>query len=152
MFGFNKPKPFFSAEENLQVVNAIKRSETTTSGEIRVYIEAKNPYVEPMDRAREIFAKLQMEHTADRNAVLVYLAHRHREIALYADEGIYNKVGHEFWEMEIDKMVKNFSADDLAGGIEQCVIEVCNVLQHHFPYDREVDKNELPDEIIFGKL
>ncbi|MEO7444915.1 MAG: TPM domain-containing protein [Ferruginibacter sp.] len=152
MFGFSKPKPFFTVEENLKIVSAIKSCETTTSGEIRVYIEAKNPYVDPLERAREIFFKLMMEKTEQRNAVILYIAHKHKEMALFGDEGIHEKCGQDFWNEEVSHMIKSFSRDDLVAGIEKCVIEVSAALHLHFPYDAGVDKNELPDEIVFGRL
>ena len=31
------------------------------------------------------------------------------------------------------------------------VKDIGEALRNHFPYDRSSDKNELPDEIIFGK-
>lgn len=152
MFGLFKPKPFFSDEENKIIVSAIRGCETCTSGEIRIYIEAKNPMVEPMDRAMEVFAGLKMNLTQERNGVLLYIAHKHKEVALFADEGIYKKVGQEFWDMEVKKMLSKFKDENLAEGIKQCVENVGLLLQERFPYKSDTDKNELPDEIVFGKI
>ncbi len=66
-------------------------AEKETSGEVRLYIENKCRFVDPLDRAAEIFLQLKMNETANRNAVLVYVAKQHRQLAVFADEGIYNK-------------------------------------------------------------
>jgi uncharacterized membrane protein len=152
LFPFFKKKPFFTEEETRLVVSAIRSCEQRTSGEIRVYIEAKNPYVSPLDRAAEIFAKLKMEQTDHRNGVLLYIAYKHHELALFADTGIYEKAGKEFWNVEVKKMIANFSVNLLPEGIRECVLDVGEVLSEAFPYIPTEDKNELPDDIVFGQL
>jgi len=152
LFPFIKKKPLFSEDETRRIVSAIRSCEQTTSGEIRVYIEAKNPYVSPMDRAIEIFAHLKMEQTDHRNGVLLYIAIKHHELALFADSGIYEKAGKEFWDAEVKKMISNFAENHLPEGIIQCVLDVGEALHTAFPYERTEDKNELPDDIVFGKL
>ena len=74
MWSFRKKKKFFSQEENDKIVRSIQDAEKQTSGEIRVFVENRFKYVEPLDRAAEIFAKLQMEKTELRNGVLFYIA------------------------------------------------------------------------------
>ena len=44
-----------------------------------------------------------------------------------------------------------FKQANLADGLIQCVTDIGEVLYQHFPYNRETDKNELPDDIVFGK-
>ncbi|MDB5201721.1 MAG: hypothetical protein JWQ27_1130 [Ferruginibacter sp.] len=149
---FSKKKEFFTAEENQLIVQAIRNCESRTSGEIRVYMEAKNPYVDPLERAAEIFAGLKMHLTDHRNGVLLYIAVKHKELALFGDTGIYEKLGKEFWNEEVRKMISNFSKDNLTEGIVQCVYEVGEALHQAFPYIATEDKNELPDEIVFGKI
>ncbi|MEO6232135.1 MAG: TPM domain-containing protein [Ferruginibacter sp.] len=152
MFSFFKKKDLFTPEENERIVSAIRRCETLTSGEMRVYIEAKNPLVDPLERAAVVFTKLQMQLTQHRNGVLLYIATKHKEVALLGDEGIYQQVGKDFWEAEVQSMVSKFGANGLLEGIEQCVLHVGDVLHEKFPYVNSEDKNELPDEIVFGKL
>ncbi|MEX0635413.1 MAG: TPM domain-containing protein [Ferruginibacter sp.] len=152
LFSFNKKKSIFTEEENNRIISAIRTCEQRTSGEIRVYIEAKNPYVSPIDRAMEVFLKLKMEQTDHRNGVLLYIAIKHHELALFADEGIYNIAGKTFWDKEVDTIITNFKQHKLVEGIIQCVLEVGEALHQSFPYILNEDKNELPDDIVFGKL
>ncbi|MFT3980200.1 MAG: TPM domain-containing protein [Ferruginibacter sp.] len=152
IFPFSKPKAIFSDEESRRIVSAIRTSEQKTSGEVRVFIEAKNPYVNPLERAAEVFRDLKMEQTDHRNGVLLYIAYKHHEVALFGDEGIYRKAGQEFWDREVRKMISNFKEDHLPEGIIHCVLEIGNVLAAAFPYSPSEDKNELPDDIVFGKL
>ena len=92
-----------------------------------------------------------MDQTAERNAVLIYVATKDRQLAVYGDEGIHQKVGLAYWDFEVKKMISAFSKDDCAAGIVQCVEDIGKALQHHFPYNKSTDKNELPDDIVFGR-
>jgi uncharacterized membrane protein len=92
-----------------------------------------------------------MEATAQRNAVIVYVAMRDRQLAVYGDEGIHQKVGEAFWTEIVQKMLQEFNSKNYAVGIAEVVSEIGKALQHHFPYDAVTDINELPDDIVFGK-
>ena len=70
-----KPALFLSPDEQEQVKAAVAAAELLTSGEIRVYMEARIPWFrrDPYVRARQVFARLGMHATGERNGVLVYL-------------------------------------------------------------------------------
>ena len=146
-----KANTFFSEEDNLQIVKAIRHAEKQTSGEIRLFVESKNPFVDPIDRAKEIFFKLKMQHTQNRNAVLLYIAMKDKELALYADEGIYTITGAHYWNEAVKNMLANFTKDNISVGLEQCILKIGDTLKEKFPYQKLTDKNELPDDIVFGK-
>ena len=146
-----KAVDFFSAADKEKIVAAVKAAELSTSGEIRVYIESKCSYLSALDRAKEIFFKINMQHTEQRNAVLVYVAIKDRQLALYGDEGIHQKVGDTFWNAAVKDMLAHFNRQDYAEGIATIVMSIGDALKTHFPYDAQTDINELPDDIVFGK-
>ena len=131
------------------MVEAIRKAEKDTSGEVRVFVESRCTYVDPVDRASEIFFGLKMDQTKDRNAVLFYIAMDDRQLALFADEGIYQRVGAKYWNDEVRKIIGAFTKDDYTDGICRVVTDIGLALKAEFPYQSD-DKNELPDEIIFG--
>lgn len=149
-FSFSKKKEFFSAKEKEQIVEAIRLAEKETSGEVRLYVESKNLLVSPVERAHEVFVQLKMQETEHRNAVLLYIAMEHREVALFADEGIYKEVGKEFWENAVKEMIMHFRGNKISHGIEHCIKNIGQTLKEKFPYDAATNKNELPDDIVFG--
>lgn len=152
MFNFFKNKNrFFSPEENKHIVEAIQQAEKETSGEIRVFIESKCSYMDAIDRAAEIFSRLQMHKTAERNAVLIYVAVKDRQLAIFGDEHIHKKVGNEYWGRLVKHMISHFTNKNFAEGIRQTVLEIGQDLQKHFPHHKYTDKNELPDDIVFGR-
>lgn len=147
---FDKNAPYFTVEEQARLVEAIREAEQNTSGEIRIYVEGRNPFIYPIDRSAEIFYKLQMQQTENRNAVLIYVAMRHKELALFADEGIYQRLGKQYWEANVAQMISSFSHDSLIAGLEACIFSIGQALKQEFPFQRNTDKNELPDDIVFG--
>lgn len=151
MFSFSRKRKFFSDAEQALILNAIREAETRTSGEVRVFIESRCRFMDAIDRAAEVFFRLEMNETADRNAVLVYVAVKDHQMAVFGDKGIHERVGADFWNAEIARMMEIFNKDNIAQGIAACVEDIGRALHQHFPYDRDTDKNELPDDIVFGK-
>ena len=92
-----------------------------------------------------------MQQTDQRNAVLLYMAIKDRELALYGDAGIHEQVGSAYWEKEVQEMLGKFKEEKLVDGIVNCLQHIGNTLSEKFPYMASEDKNELPDEIVFGK-
>jgi len=149
---FNKgAAQYISKDDNERIVAAVRYAEQRTSGEVRVFFETRCRYVNPVDRAAEIFFGLKMDQTEQRNGVLVYVAFRDHQFAIFADEGIYKEMGTAYWNVEAKKMLEAFSKQDHVDGIVSVINDIGEALYQHFPYDREVDKNELPDDIVFGK-
>ena len=146
-----KPNKFFTPGEQERIVEAIRLAELTTSGEIRVYIESKNPLVDTVERAKEIFYNLEMDNTAHRNGVLLYMATKDHELALFGDEGIHEKVGTAYWQDAVRQMLASIDNRDMCYAIENCLATIGTTLQNEFPYEAATDKNELPDDIVFGK-
>jgi uncharacterized membrane protein len=151
VFSFFRKKPFFTEAEQQQIIEAVRNAEQRTSGEIRIFIENRCRYMDALDRAAELFFRLRMEQTKDRNGVLLYVAMKDRQLAVFGDEGIHRKVGTEYWNKEVHLLIRNFNREDYAAGIRDCVKDIGEALHQHFPYSRDTDKNELPDNIVFGK-
>ena len=151
IFPWQKQKEFFTAEEKQQVVEAIRKAEQRTSGEVRVFVESRCRFVDAIDRAVELFFQLEMDKTAERNGTIVYVAVKDKQAAVFGDEGIHQKLGQKYWEEEVNKMMVCFKQANLADGIIQCVTDIGEALYQNFPYDQKTDKNELPDDIVFGR-
>jgi uncharacterized membrane protein len=145
-----KPVDYFSPEEKKTILNAIHAAEHASSGEVRVFIESHCRFVDAVERAKEIFGRLHMEATGERNAVLLYVAMKDRQLAVWGDTGIHEKVGDAFWDTQVKSILQHFTKDNYAEGIATIIKEIGQVLGHYFPHI-DGGKNELPDEIVFGK-
>jgi uncharacterized membrane protein len=139
---------FLTATQEKQIIEAIKKSEKNTSGEIRVHIE-KSTDKPPMERALEVFHFLKMDATKLRNGVLLYIAVESRKFVILGDEGINNKVPDDFWETEKEMVLSYFSKGEFSKGLVLAINKVGEKLKNFFPYQSN-DTNELSDEISKG--
>ena len=151
LFPWQKEKDFFTQEEQQLLVQAIQQAEQRTSGEVRLFVESRCRFVDPTDRAKELFLQLGMDKTEDRNATLVYVAVKDHQAAILGDIGIHQKVGQAYWEEEVNKMLLYFREEHLVEGLSSIINDIGEALHTYFPYNRQTDKNELPDEIVFGR-
>jgi uncharacterized membrane protein len=140
-----RARRFFDAEEEAHILEAIRSAERATSGEIRVHVESHCPG-DPMEVARNRFARLGMAGTAKRNGVLFYLATQDGKFAVFGDEGIHQKVGDPFWQELRDRMAARFREDAFVPGLTEAIAAVGAHLAAGFPLEQD-DRNELPDSI-----
>lgn len=139
------PKHFLSKKEEAQIVQAVKKAEKQTSGEIRVHLEAHTD--EPnLEHAKKVFEKAGMTKTKLRNGVLFYLAIKDHQFSILGDKGINEKVHDGFWDAIRDTMQKHFKQDRFADGLIEGIGMAGQALKEYFPYQDD-DVNELPDEI-----
>ena len=147
---FKKENQYLVGDARERIIDAIREAEQKTSGEIRVFIESKCSYMNALDRAAEIFFDLKMDMTKDRNGVLIYVAMKDHQFAIFGDVGIHKEVGDKFWSQEVHRMFEDFKKNEIVEGIRHVVLDVGEALKKHFPYDSTTDKNELPDDLVFG--
>lgn len=132
--------------EKEKVITAIKQAELNTSGEIKVHIEERCPKADPFERAKQVFQYLSLDTTAQRNAVLFYLAHGDRKFAVLGDVGIDQVVPPNFWESTRDTLRLYFAQNDFSGGLQMGIKEAGFQLKKYFPYQSN-DINEISDDI-----
>ena len=80
---------FLSAEDEQDIIAAIRTAEQKTSGEIRIHIEAHTD-LDTFERALEVFHLLKMDNTKLRNGVLIYVAVSDRNFVIYGDESVFS--------------------------------------------------------------
>jgi uncharacterized membrane protein len=148
---FGKPKPLIDPAAQVRIVEAIRTAEKGTTGEIRIFVESRCSWMDATDRAAELFHGLKMTETEKRNAVLIYLAIKDRQFSLYGDEGIFRHSGPEFWASSAEILQRRMRNGEFTEGLEECVHSLGQALAAAFPADPSVNRNELPDEIVFGK-
>ena len=139
----------FDESDRLQILAEIKEAEKNTSGEIRLFIE-DDCGENVLDRAAFIFKELDMHKTKERNGVLFYLATDSRQFAILGDQGIHSKVEKDFWHAIKHQMQNYFTEGNFLKGLTIGIKMSGDALKKYFPYHKN-DKNELSDDIVFGK-
>ncbi len=145
----NTIEEFLTAQEEQDVINAIRLAEQHTSGEIRVHIENTcNGNAEK--RALEVFSILKMHNTEQHNAVLFYVAVGSKSFAIYGDKGIAKKVPHDFWDSTKHILETHFKSQHFKDGLVAGITKAGEQLKKHFPWSSS-DTNELPNSISKGE-
>lgn len=144
----NKVEEFLTAQEEQDIVEAIRVAELHTSGEIRVHIE-KTCDGDATERALDLFHTLKMDNTKLQNAVLIYLAINDKTFVIYGDKGINNVVKNNFWDSTKDVMQSHFKQGNFKQGLVDGILKSGEQLKTYFPYSNS-DTNELTNEISKG--
>jgi len=139
---FTTPAPI----DHAPVVAAIKAAEANTSGEIRVVI-ARHRAKHPIAAAEQHFYRLGMDHTPERNGVLMFLAPRSRNFAVIGDRGVHEKCGEVFWAELAAAMTDYFKRGEFTEGVVHGVERAGVLLAEHFPKSAADAGNKLPDDV-----
>lgn len=143
---------FLSDDDLIRIADLIGRKEKTTSGEIRVSVKEKKPFLHRNKSieylARKEFFRLKMDNTRDKTGVLIFILLSERQFHILGDSGINEKIGEKFWGKIKDEMQNKFRSGKFSEGVLYGVDQVGDALSQHFPI-KEDDTNELPNNVVF---
>ena len=132
-----------------QIEAAIKDSEHRHRGEIRFAVEGSLSLRElgrtARERAREVFAELDVWDTEENTGVLVYVQLVDRRIEIVADRGIAARVSQHEWDAVCRAMESAYRDKRYLEGALAAIDAVTRILERHFPA-RGANPNELPDK------
>ena len=129
-----------------RVEAAIRAAERRTSGQIRVAVARFYFWGSVRRAADAAFARLRMNRTRRRNAVLLFVAPRRHQFAVIGDAGIHERVSDAFWAQISEGLQRDFRAGELTAGLLHAIDAIGDRLAEHFPPD-PVGDNELPDRV-----
>lgn len=138
-------------KELSKIAKVISEAEDKTSAEIRVCI-VRNCKMDPLEAAYNKFVSLEMDKTALRNSVLIFVAPNNNKTAIIGDIGINEVANDGFWDSTLRGMINHFSNNkSIFEGICYGVEAVGNLVKSHFPIADD-DINELSDEVIIDEV
>jgi uncharacterized membrane protein len=137
---------FLTPEQEQRIIEAIRKAEKNTSGEIRVHLESKNKEKPSISYVWKVFDAIGMTHTKSRNGVLFYVDVNHKIFTIVGDKGIHQKVSDDFWNDVKDVVIQGFKNKKYDEALVKGILMVGEKLKKYFPYQQN-DVNELPDEI-----
>lgn len=133
-----------------RIEEAIARTETRHTGEIRFAVEAALPWsylrrdAPVRERALMVFSKLRVWDTERNNGVLIYVELADHGIEIVADRGIARHVTREEWLAICEAMRQRFRAGDFEGGALIGIERVGDKLAEFFP---QAEGAANPDEL-----
>jgi len=129
---------------------AIAAAERAASGEIRVSV-SRYFWGSVRRAAERAFVRMGMTRTKDRTGVLFFIVPARKKFIVLGDEGIYAKVGQEFWESLAALLAGRFRKGEFTEGLVEAIGEAGRQLAAHYPCDPRADINELADDVDFGE-
>jgi uncharacterized membrane protein len=128
-----RTKEFLSKLEHDQIVRTIQEAEARTSAQIQVYIQRGRLNGDPLIAAQKKFHRLGMHKTAERNAVLIFVAPRARKFAIVGDEAIHEKCGELYWQSVVELLREHFRNERFSDALVDAIRDIGSVLATHFP-------------------
>ena len=129
-----------------ELITAIEQAELETSGEIRVHLSRRFFETDLLKSAKQKFDDLGMHDTREKNAVLLYFNLRKRKFALWAGEGLHQKVKQDFWNELVHEIKRAIHEKDITHGMIHAISKIGAALGKHFPH-KDGDLNQLSNEI-----
>ena len=145
----SKVEDFLSKKDEEEIIEAIRKAESHTSGEVRVHLEKTTGEKDIFDRAMEVFHMLKMDNTKQDNGVLIYVAVEDHNFVIYGDKGINDVVPDDFWESTKDAIVEKFKKGEFKQGLVNGILTAGQQLKKHFPWSEDT-RDELSNEISKG--
>jgi uncharacterized membrane protein len=134
-----------------RIEQAIKTSERRHRGEIRFAVEGplhlSHLRLSARQRARQVFAALDVWDTEENTGVLLYVQLVDRKIEIVADRGIAAKVSQAEWDRVCRAMESSFRKGEYLAGAIAAIEAVTGILERHFPA-RGANPNQLPDKPV----
>jgi uncharacterized membrane protein len=135
------------AADDARLLEAIARAEKGSRGEIRVHVEQRCPTANPLDRARDRFADLNMHATADGTGVLLYVALSPTLACVVAGEGIHGAANTGFWGDVPERVVRGLADGRPVEGLLDAIDRIGELLRRVVADDDDARGNELPDDV-----
>lgn len=142
-------KTYLSEAEISDLVEVIKTAESYSTGEIRVHIDSSTDEPDNEQLAWDVFEKLEMFNTKDRNAVLFHVNFNQRYFTIIGDKGIHDKVCQNFWDKVYGDIIKEFKEGNFYEGLKNGILATGIELKKYFPA-ADNNPNELSDDITFS--
>jgi len=139
---------FLTNQQIASLVEAIQSAEDHSTGEIRVHIDS-NTDSRDAKTAFEVFKKLNMDKTAERNAVLFHVNFEQKYLTIIGDIGIHEKVKQIYWDHLHDYITAKFAKGHYYQALKSAILETGLELKKHFPVEGE-NPNQLSNEITFS--
>lgn len=141
---------FFAKIDEPRIVEAIRRAEARSRGEIRLHVTEKEVQ-DAIKEATSTFERLGMTATAERNGILIFIAARSHKFAVLGDSGITSRVGTAPLDAMAATLTDAFRSGRFTEGLVAAVEQAGDLLASHFPRDAgKSDQDELSNSISRG--
>ncbi|MCU0327391.1 MAG: TPM domain-containing protein [Chitinophagales bacterium] len=139
---------YLKKRELKRLVSNIQDLESKTNCELRIHIDKRLNTSNSLYEAKRVFKKYKMYETKERNGILLYIAIRINQIAIFEDIGLSKILSEDFLRQSIDKVMPKFKAGKYCNAIEEIIEIIAPKVIQAYPKTSE-NQNELSNEISF---
>jgi uncharacterized membrane protein len=137
-----------SREELDRLAVKIAAAEQLTSAELRVVL-TKSTWFGIRSKAHKLFRRYGLHNTAQRNAVMILVDTRSRELLIYGDDAVHQRAGDAFWNDVRDAMLEELRAGRLSEALATGIRLVGEKLALLFPAEGN-DRKALANDVILA--
>jgi uncharacterized membrane protein len=123
-------------EKHSPIIDAIRETETTSTGEIRVHLSHSWLERDAFKHAENLFSQFNMYRTRYRNGVLIYANLRKKKFAIIVDVGLFQSTGQTYWNQIGHDLTENLRSTHSEKAIATTVHTIGEALTRFFPIDR----------------
>ncbi|MCO5143488.1 MAG: TPM domain-containing protein [Oligoflexia bacterium] len=105
---------------------------------VRMLYSQKMMAAEVHESALASFTEYNLGHTKEKTGILIYISMFEKRVEIVADEGIYKKVGKDFWLEEVENIVKGIRQGNHNQALIEEIQKIGKKLREHFP---QMEKN-----------
>ena len=113
---------------------------------VRLLIGEKKMAEEVHDAAFAAFARNGLHHTGNETGILIFVSLLEHRVEILADRGIHEKVGEDFWKIEVQKLILGIREKRASETLSEVIRDMGGKLNEHFPASTQ-DRNELSNEL-----
>jgi uncharacterized membrane protein len=122
---------FYEQLDESRITEALSAARRATSAEIRVFI-SHHHVTDALAAAHNQFHLMGLDRDPQRHGVLIFIAPRARQFAIYADEAANHSCGPQFWHTVRDEVIPQLKSGDFTAAILHAVDRVAARLSKHF--------------------
>jgi len=135
-------------QEDIHKLEAkIAALEVMTSAEFKIII-CKHAWMGLKRKAYRLFKKYGLDKTKAKNAVLLLVVEKDKELLIYGDTGIHQVSSTQHWPAVRDAILEEFKSNEYYTGLSTGIEMIATNLIEHFPAD-STNIDEVSNAIIF---
>jgi putative membrane protein len=112
----------------------------------RICLSPKIAEEEVFEKALRVFRELELDRTAERTGILIFVSLLEHRVQVLADSGINARVKAGTWDDVVEIVLAGIKRGDLCQGLCDAIERCGEILAQDFPVRRD-DVNELPDRL-----
>ena len=125
----------FTKTDHDRITTTLHEMQAITSAPIHIHF-CHHCSKSVMRSAIKFFKHSGLNRTAERNAVLIFIARASERFAILGDAGTHTKLPESFWDDCQEQLTEKFKQALFVEGIEESIKKIAHALSEYFPAEK----------------